>query len=183
MAKLTLNEVSKSFKVSRSTLYRAIKEGRISRGSDGLFDVAEVVRCFGDVKPLSTPEKTSEIKNDDSDLRQLVEFMKHEIEGYKDREKRYLDQIDRFQLLLEYKEPSQNLSHEKNETVSKNQPLNTDIKNNIESDLSQDVSNFASKHVSVKHYETSANSSKIAKEKSEEPKKRGFWSKFFLPNG
>ena len=48
MAKLSLSEVSNRFNVSRSTLYRAIKEGRISRSSDGLFDIAEVIRCFGE---------------------------------------------------------------------------------------------------------------------------------------
>ena len=48
MAKLSLSEVSQRFNISRSTLYRSIKEGRLSRSSDGLFDIAEVIRCFGD---------------------------------------------------------------------------------------------------------------------------------------
>ena len=100
MAKLSLSEVSNRFNVSRSTLYRAIKEGRISRSADGLFDIAEVIRCFGE--PIKKHEQKQEVNQskDDADLRQLVDFMKKEIESYKDREKRYLDQIDRFQLLL-----------------------------------------------------------------------------------
>ena len=121
MAKLSLNEVSQRFKISRSTLYRSIKEGRLSRGADGLFDIAEVIRCFGEppVKNEETPQK------DDTDLRQLVEFMKREIESYKDREQRYLDQIDRFQLLLGHKENSDNLSHETTMKQTNDTPRDT----------------------------------------------------------
>jgi len=49
---------------------------------------------------------------DGADLRQLVDFMRKEIESYKDREKRYLDQIDRFQLLLGHKESEEKISHD-----------------------------------------------------------------------
>ena len=58
MAKLSLTEVSKRFNVSRSTLYRAIKEGRLSRSSDGLFDVSEVIRCFGEPVTKQKEEET-----------------------------------------------------------------------------------------------------------------------------
>lgn len=112
MAKLSLSEVSNRFNVSRSTLYRAIKEGRISRSADGLFDIAEVVRCFGE--PIKKHEQNQIIDQpkDDADLRQLLEFMRKEIESYKDREKRYLDQIDRFQLMLGHKESEEKMSHD-----------------------------------------------------------------------
>jgi len=112
MAKLSLSEVSNRFNVSRSTLYRAIKEGRISRSSDGLFDIAEVIRCFGE--PIKNNEQNQVVgqPKDDADLRQLVDFMKKEIESYKDREKRYLDQIDRFQLLLGHKDSEDKPSHD-----------------------------------------------------------------------
>ena len=61
MAKLSLSEVSNRFNVSRSTLYRAIKEGRISRSADGLFDIAEVIRCFGE--PIKKHEKNRKLIN------------------------------------------------------------------------------------------------------------------------
>jgi len=107
-----LSEVSSRFNVSRSTLYRAIKEGRISRSADGLFDISEVIRCFGE--PSKKYEQKQEINQpkDDADLRQLIDFMRREIESYKDREKRYLDQIDRFQLLLGHKEYEEKKFHE-----------------------------------------------------------------------
>lgn len=48
MAKLSLSEVAKKFHVDRSTIYRAVRNGRLSRSSDGQFDLAEVIRCFGE---------------------------------------------------------------------------------------------------------------------------------------
>lgn len=125
MAKLSLNEVSKRFKISRSTLYRAIKEGRLSRSSDGLFDVAEVIRCFGEPKNEQNHDQIINTQpKDDTDLRQLVDFMKREIESYKEREQRYLDQIDRFQLLLGHKEPSEKASHDTSMTHPNDTPCN-----------------------------------------------------------
>ena len=126
MAKLSLNEVSKRFKISRSTLYRAIKEGRLSRSSDGLFDVAEVIRCFGEpIKEQKNDQIINIQQKDDTDLRQLVDFMKKEIESYKEREQRYLDQIDRFQLLLGHKEPSEKVSHDTPMAHPNDTPCNT----------------------------------------------------------
>ena len=166
MAKLSLSEVSNRFNVSRSTLYRAIKEGRISRSSDGLFDIAEVIRCFGE--PIKKHEQKQEVdqSKDDADLRQLVDFMKKEIESYKDREKRYLDQIDRFQLLLGHKESEEKMSHDTpkrhfNETPCDN---NDDSSESIENksiepnSLSHDTvtrhTSEAPKNVSQTHHET-----------------------------
>ena len=125
MAKLSLSEVSTRFNVSRSTLYRAIKEGRLSRGADGLFDIAEIVRCFGEPIKIQEQSKSTVSPTNDADLRQLIDFMKKEIEAYKDREKRYLDQIDRFQLLLEHKGDEEKLSHETPMTHLNDTPCNT----------------------------------------------------------
>ena len=126
MAKLSLTEVSKRFKVSRSTVYRAIKEGKLSRSADNQFDLAEVIRCFGEPVIKASPEEQSKAPvKDDADLRQLVDFMKREIESYKEREQRYLDQIDRFQLLLGHKESSDKVSHDTPVTRSNDTPCDT----------------------------------------------------------
>ena len=174
MAKLSLTEVSKRFKVSRSTVYRAIKEGRLSRSADNQFDLAEVIRCFGEPSIKQTTEATSHlpIKKDDADLRQLVDFMKREIESYKDREQRYLDQIDRFQLLLGHKESSENTSHETpvtrtNDTTCdtlNETPQNVDIKDMKRNDTSHDSAmkrlNDAPQDSSMTHNKTQQKESK-----------------------
>ena len=166
MAKLSLSEVSNRFNVSRSTLYRAIKEGRISRSADGLFDIAEVIRCFGEPIKKHEPNQVITSLKDDADLRQLVDFMRKEIESYKDREKRYLDQIERFQLLLGHKESEEKMSHDTlkrhfNETPCDN---NDDSSESIENksiepnSLSHETvtihTSEAPKNVSQTHHET-----------------------------
>ena len=166
MAKLSLSEVSNRFNVSRSTLYRAIKEGRISRSADGLFDIAEVIRCFGEPIKKHEPNQVITSPKDDADLRQLVDFMRKEIESYKDREKRYLDQIDRFQLLRGHKESEEKMSHDTlkrhfNETPCDN---NDDSSESIENksiepnSLSHETvtihTSEAPKNVSQTHHET-----------------------------
>ena len=59
MAKLSLSEVAKKFHVDRSTIYRAVRNGRLSRSSDGQFDLAEVIRCFGE--PEHPPKKLNHL--------------------------------------------------------------------------------------------------------------------------
>lgn len=166
MAKLSLSEVSNRFNVSRSTLYRAIKEGRISRSADGLFDVAEVIRCFGEPSQKQESNHVVEQSKDDVDLRQLVDFMRREIESYKDREKRYLDQIDRFQLLLGHKDTETKMSHDTpmerpNETPcdtcdTETKPIdNKDIIKNKEShDTPTERPNETPCNTPVTHHET-----------------------------
>ncbi|WP_185935344.1 DNA-binding protein, partial [Acinetobacter baumannii] len=85
-----------------------------------------VIRCFGEpvIKTSSEDQSKAPVK-DDADLRQLVDFMKREIESYKEREQRYLDQIDRFQLLLGHKESSEKVSHDTPVTRSNDTPCDT----------------------------------------------------------
>ena len=163
MAKLSLSEVSNRFNVSRSTLYRAIKEGRISRGADGLFDVAEVIRCFGEpIKKHDLNQVTTSAK-DDADLRQLVDFMRKEIESYKDREKRYLDQIDRFQLLLGHKEPEDKMSHDTPVTQTNETKKDFHNKEILEKVVSHDV---PMKRTSGTHWNASMKRDETAQKRS-----------------
>lgn len=45
MARLTISEASRVAGVARSTLHRAIKQGRLSLDPDGHLDTAELLRC------------------------------------------------------------------------------------------------------------------------------------------
>ena len=179
MAKLSLSEVSKRFNVSRSTLYRAIKEGRLSRSSDNLFDVSEVIRCFGEPTKKNETNQIVNPPKDNADLRQLVDFMKKEIEAYKDREQRYLDQIDRFQLLIGHKENTEELSHyttmkQPNDAPQDNTyetPVMHTNKAMEQNETSHETNirhpNDAPQDKSITHYKTSP----------KEPKKRGLFGR------
>ena len=102
MAKLSLGEVSKKFNIDRSTIYRAVRNGRLSRSADGQFDIAEVIRCFGDTEPTSQKTEKSKQEVDDA-TKKLITHLEHEVRKYQDREERLMQQIDRMQTLIELK--------------------------------------------------------------------------------
>lgn len=175
MAKLSLSEVSNRFNVSRSTLYRAIKEGRLSRSADGHFDIAEVIRCFGEPAKKTEQNKIIDQPKDDADLRQLVDFMKKEIEAYKDREKRYLDQIDRFQLLLGHKEKEEKMSHDTSVTHQEETPCNT-TNDTIKTTESKEINkNIVSHETLTKH--TTETPQDVSSTHNETRKKRGLFGR------
>ena len=95
MAQLSLTEVSKRFNVNRTTIYRAVSNGKLSRLNNGLFDLAEVIRVFGEPP---APVKSEPVPDKGSKLVEVLErellFLKHQIEQ-KDK------QINNLTLLLE----------------------------------------------------------------------------------
>ena len=95
MAQLSLTEVSKRFNINRTTVYRAVSNGKLSRLNNGLFDLAEVIRVFGEPP---APVKSEPVPDKGSKLVEVLErellFLKHQIEQ-KDK------QINNLTLLLE----------------------------------------------------------------------------------
>ena len=102
MAKLSLSEVSKQFNLDRSTIYRAVRNGRLSRSSDGQFDIAEVIRCFGEPDQVSKPTEPPQ-QGSDGATQKLIAHLENEVKKYQEREERLMQQIDRMQTLIELK--------------------------------------------------------------------------------
>uniref|UniRef100_UPI001C5545D8 plasmid replication DNA-binding protein n=1 Tax=Acinetobacter sp. YH16031 TaxID=2601180 RepID=UPI001C5545D8 len=102
MAKLSLSEVSKKFHIDRSTIYRAVRNGRLSRSSDGQFDLSEVIRCFGEPEQTSQQIESSKSDSDES-TKKLIIHLENEVKKYQEREERLMQQIDRMQTLIELK--------------------------------------------------------------------------------
>lgn len=105
MTVLNLSQVSKQFKVNRSTIYRAVSSGRLSRRTDGSFDLAEVIRCFGEPASTQQPKQHSNPVEQNQDQAKIIELLQKELQQYRDREERLLNQIDRMQTLIEMKSP------------------------------------------------------------------------------
>lgn len=153
MSILNLSEVSRQFQVNRSTVYKAIKAGRLSRRSDGNFDLVEVIRCFGEPTRQHTSNQdtaknsTTKATQVDTEVvallkQQIAEYKQRENE-YRDRETRLLDQIDRMQTLLEHKTIQQ-------ETATHSTPTTTAVdsgsvaqdvvgKTNVKQELNQNI--------------------------------------------
>ena len=95
MAQITLTELSKRFGINRTTIYRAVNSGKISRLDNGKFDLSEVLRVFGE--PPALVQHDAPQQNEQSKLVEVLErellFLKNQIEQ-KDK------QINSLQLLL-----------------------------------------------------------------------------------
>lgn len=163
MTKLTLTQVSKEFQIHRSTIYRAVDTGKLSRSSDGKFDLAEVIRCFGEPKKVATPQQSSN---------EELERLKREFSEFKrqalDREEWLKGQIDRMQTLLELK--SQHVAPETSQQQSQtterdkqNETLQTFDKKEFDTNEMSDAT--VQKHDANQH-------SNVADETVRQPEKR-----------
>jgi predicted RNase H-like nuclease (RuvC/YqgF family) len=46
MARISISQASKDFKVSRNTIYKALEKGRLTRDANGLVDTIDLIRLF-----------------------------------------------------------------------------------------------------------------------------------------
>lgn len=119
MARLTFTEASRVTRTARSTLYRAVQEGRLTREPNGTIDTAELLRAgftlhtetsatpvHGD-SPLRDATSSSEEKDTVAlrSLERLVATLERELEAAKAREAELLailrSQQETHQRLLE----------------------------------------------------------------------------------
>ena len=101
MPQLTLSEVAKRFNVNRTTLYRAVAAGRISRLSNGKFDLSEVLRVFGEPASTSSAPVPVTQSNEVTDLsNKLIKHLESEVEFYKKQLEQKDNQLQHLQRLL-----------------------------------------------------------------------------------
>ena len=129
MAQLSLTEVSKRFNINRTTIYRAVSTGKLSRLSNGLFDLAEVIRVFGEAPTAKTahapvPDKGS------SDQSKLVEVLERELLFLKNQIEQKDKQINNLALLLESSKQRPEASQSNDTPQHDETPIVSDIQNN-----------------------------------------------------
>ena len=182
MAKLSLSEVSKQFNVDRSTIYRAVRNGRLSRSSDGQFDIAEVIRCFGEPDQLSKPTEPPKQTNDAA-TQKLISHLENEVKKYQEREERLMQQIDRMQTLIELKSvaPATAVPHPDTTACDSQTPQHATIDQNIEN--KENSNNDVAEIVGVPQQNTTARDSQtpqyatLQNMAAPQPKKRGLFGR------
>ena len=198
MSILNLSEVSRQFQLNRSTIYTAIKAGRLSRRADGNFDLVEIIRCFGepsgqqllnpDIQSGSTYKATQVDTEVVALLKQQITEYKQRENEYKDRETRLLDQIDRLQTLIEYRIPQQekvtdeitnttmvdknSVAQESNKKTNEKQQIIEKNGNDIDLNCSQ---NMLQKNVDQQHKATLEIPQVVVAQN--QPKKRGLFGR------
>lgn len=56
MSKVNITEAARLVKKTRKTLYNYIHAGKLSKTPDGMIDIAELIRVFGELSPDVLPE-------------------------------------------------------------------------------------------------------------------------------
>ena len=118
MTFVTIEKAAELIGKSTQTVYRHVRVGKLSRSSDGSFDVSELIRVYGELKSVDT---TNGIKNENKDISMLHverqydnDFFKNEINllrneikelktEFREREKRYDERENRLLAMLEHK--------------------------------------------------------------------------------
>ena len=182
MAKLSLSEVSKQFNVDRSTIYRAVRNGRLSRSSDGQFDIAEIIRCFGEPEQVSQPNESAK-QGSDAATQKLIAHLENEVRKYQDREERLMQQIDRMQTLIELKSvaPATAVQHHNATACDSQTPQHATTDQDIENkeNLNKDVA----ESVAMPQQDATARDSQMPQRATlqnmaaPQPKKRGLFGR------
>jgi predicted DNA-binding protein YlxM (UPF0122 family) len=181
MKKLSVLELAKLYGYSRQAVYAHINKGNLSKGSDGLIDFAEALRVFGEPQKKDTIVNQSQSINSQNltevDLlkrqvdileKQLNQAVQRENQSL-ERESFYQEQIEAMQRLLEA--PKANMTT----FTDQEQPQSNAAQ------VQPGPSSDDTKHEGL----TTAEPKRIPvpEHVEPEPEKRGFLSRFFLPNG
>ena len=181
MKALSVIELAELYGINRQSIYKRINKGDLSKNSDGKIDLSEAIRVFGEPSNkknhVTTLQSTAVQKETEVDmLKQQIDILKKQLELAHEREvfqREQLatkdNQIEAIQRLLEAPKP--------NVTPSTEQKFESEIPRDppLESE---------SKHEGLTTPEQPENKRIPVPEHVEpEPKKRGFLSRFFLPNG
>ena len=181
MKALSVIELSQLYGMNRQSIYKRINKGDLSKNSDGKIDLSEAIRVFGEPSNtnnnVTTLQSTTVQKETEVDmLKQQVDILKKQLELAHEREvfqREQLEakdnQIEAIQRLLEA--PKTNMTTFTDQKPDQN--IATDPR--PEPEL---------KHDGLTSPEQTENKRIPVPEQVEpEQPKRGWLSRFFLPNG
>ena len=184
MKKLSVSELAKLYGYSRQAVYAHIKKGNLSKGSDGLIDFAEALRVFGEPQKNNSTINQSQSTNSQNltevDLlkrqvdmleKQLNQAVQRENQSL-ERESFYQEQIEAMQRLLEA--PKANMTTFTDQESAQPSMAKT----------APEPETAEAKHDGLTTPKQTKNQRIPVPEHVEpEQPKRGWLSRFFLPNG
>ena len=104
MSNISINQASKLFKVSRNTIYARIKKGDMTKNSDSLVSVQDMMRLFGNkADKKATEHAVTELLNTVNNTEQLIEQPKSNNEQLLQQKIEQLEgQVEQLEKQLEY---------------------------------------------------------------------------------
>lgn len=192
MKKLTVSELAKLYGYSRQAIYAHINKGNLSKGSDGLIDFTEALRVFGE--PQNKGVNVNQSQSIDTPNLTEVDLLKRQVDILEkqlnqallrenqsiERESFYQEQIEAMQRLLEAPKAHSPTSIDPNTPTSESIP---------EEKSAEEITSTAQEESEVKHdglitpEQIENKRIPVPEHVKPEPPKRGFLSRFFLPNG
>ena len=184
MKKLSVAELAKLYGYSRQAIYAHINKGILSKGSDGLIDFSEALRVFGE--PTKQEQVVNQNKSIDSQQLTQVDMLKRQVDMLEkqlnqailrenqslERESFYQEQIEAMQRLLEAPKPDMT-------TFTDQEPVQPSM---AKVDPKPDTPEPKDDGVTIL-VEKENKRIRVPDHVEPEPPKRGFLSRFFLPNG
>ena len=171
MKTLTVLELSKLYNINRQTIYNNINKGILSKNSENKIDLAEAIRVFGE--PVKKQDVKESVKVDSPNsaevllLRQQIDMLKNQLDDAKDRESFYQNQIETMQRLLEA--PKAPKIEDQAPVAPPQETIETPV---------------PEKPIEVKtEIQTPNKRIPVPEHVEPEQPKRGWLSRFFLPNG
>lgn len=180
MKKLSVSELAKLYGYSRQAIYAHINKGNLSKGSDGLIDFSEALRVFGE--PQNKTSNVNQSQSTNSQNLTEVDLLKRQVDILEkqlnqallrenqslERESFYQEQIEAMQRLLEAPKP--------------HIPTSIDPEPTQAEQITEDKEEVIA--IPQKEPDMSENKRIPVPEQVEpEQPKRGWLSRFFLPNG
>ncbi|ECE6725823.1 plasmid replication DNA-binding protein [Acinetobacter ursingii] len=173
MKSLSVVELSKLYGINRQTIYNHINKGILSKNSDNKIDLSEAIRVFGEPSKKQAVKESVKVDSQNSTenllLRQQIDMLKNQLEDAKERESFYQNQIETMQRLLEA--PKTNITTFTDQKSEQN--IATDPRSEHKSKDEELTPPVKTENKRIP----------VPDPIEEEPKKRGFLSRFFLPNG
>ena len=144
--KFSVMDASKAFKKSRTTIYEALKNGELSRDNDGLIDLSELIRVYGNPIGVQSSTRTEQVQKDvqvhvqsevENLLKDQISLLKNQLDLANQREKSLMQHIEDLTHRIEFKGT---LEQSQQENIDK---LNESTNSNIATDpRSQTDSNY-----------------------------------------
>ncbi len=173
--KFSVMDASKAFKKSRTTIYEALKNGELSRDNDGLIDLSELIRVYGNPVGVQSSTRTEQVQKDvqvhvqsevENLLKDQISLLKNQLDLANQREKSLMQHIEDLTHRIDFKGT---LEQSQQENIDK---LNESTNSNIATDpRSQTDSNYD---------ELTTSESKriyLPEHVEPEPKKRGLFGR------
>lgn len=175
-------DASKAFKKSRTTIYEALKTGELSKDHNGLIDLSELIRVYGNPISVQSSTRTEHVHRDvqvhvqsevERVLKDQISLLKNQLDLANQRENSLMQHIEDLTHRIEFKgqleQPTTEVEERKFTTTSHSE-MTKDSKPEPESNYDRlTTPEKENKHIPVPEHVKS------------EPQKKGFLSRFFRP--